>query len=201
MSAMQAAVGPIHCDGCTREATAEHLRRRIARLEWASRFRPVHISTLILLPAPPHAPEDYFYSPHKSSAASAGRALREDLLTACGIDASGEEWEAALRRFQHGGFFVAEAVECPVEAEDDFDALLSRLMPTLVRRVRYSYRPKSVLLLSKRLGVVAQALPGALDDDVTVRTATEPPDEPAKFADREGFRAEVRHLLENLSSE
>src|SRR5207249_10650226 len=35
------------CDGCGQAASAEHIARRLRRLEWATRFRPVHIHTLL----------------------------------------------------------------------------------------------------------------------------------------------------------
>lgn len=205
MSARQAAVGPIHCDGCTLEATAEHLRRRTARLEWASRFRPIHISTLILTPAPPQALEDYFYYPSGLPTDPDARALLEDLSAACGVNASVEGREAALRKFQHAGFFVAEAVECPVdqEAGADFDSLLARLMPTLARRVRYSYRPKSVLLISDRLKGVAQALASGGVEAKLLPAEGEPIGlaDPSDAGARERFREQVRGLLENPSAE
>ena len=39
-----------------------HIRRRIERLELATRYRPIHIQTLFLALAPPEAMEDFFYS-------------------------------------------------------------------------------------------------------------------------------------------
>jgi hypothetical protein len=202
MSATQAAVRPIHCDGCTLEATAEHLRRRIARLEWASRFRPIHISTLILSAAPPANLEDHFYYPNALPVAPAERALCEDLLAACGIDPQTGNREAALRKFQHEGFFVAQAVECPVgpEAGTDLDSLLSRLMPTLARRVCYSYRPKSVLLLSQRLNGVAQALGNGIEAKLLLDGAPVAVADPADAGAREHFREQVRRALGKQSS-
>ncbi len=158
MSATQAGLRTIYCDGCTVEASPEHLRRRIARLEWASRYRPIHITTLILAPAPPAAIEDFFYAPEGKPGEPGALAFYEDLLAACGIAGAAESREKALGMFQHAGFFLAEAVECPVEEGTDFDALVARLTPTVLRRVRFSYRPKSVLVLSNRLAGVAKAL-------------------------------------------
>jgi len=36
------------CDGCGQPASAEHIARRLQRLEWATRFRPIHIQALLL---------------------------------------------------------------------------------------------------------------------------------------------------------
>ena len=168
-------------------------------MEWASRYRPVHIATLVLAPAPPAALEDHFYAPEGLPREPGALAFYEDLLAACGIAADVERKEDALAKFQHGGFFLAEAVECPVAegAESDFESLLARLVPTVVRRVRFSYRPKAVLVLSERLAVVAKALGEAgieaemlLWEGAPVALAGA-----GDLAGRERFRARVRGLV------
>ena len=196
---MSATPALIYCDGCTIEASPEHLRRRIARLEWASRFRPIHIHTLILAPAPPAALEDYFYAPDGTPRDPETAAFYEDLLAACGIAAASEDREKALVAFQHGGFFLAEAVECPVEAGSgkDFDSLVERLTPTVVRRVRFSYRPKSVLVLSERLAGVGRAIEEA-ETGADLLLWEGAPLRLAGAGDAEGrqrFRAQVRELV------
>jgi hypothetical protein len=198
MAATQVATRPIHCDGCTIQATAEHLRRRIVRLEWASRFRPIHISTLILTPMPPAALEDDFYYPGDLPREPAARALFEDLLGACGIATTAKSRESALRQFQHRGLFVAEAVECPVapEGETGFDELLARLTPTLARRVSFSYRPKSVLLLSDRLNRVARTLDDRSGAELLLwKGAPVALADPSQDGARQRFRAQVSSLL------
>jgi hypothetical protein len=202
MAATKATAGgvrAIHCDGCTVEASPEHLRRRIARLEWASRFRPIHITTLFLAPAPPPALEDFFYAPEGLPREPGALAFYEDLLAACGIAAAAEGREKVLGLFQHRGFFLAEAVECPVEDGADFDSLVARLTPTILRRVRFSYRPKSVLVLSERLAGVADALRQAgLAAEVLLREGA-PVAMPGVVdaTAREDFREQVRQLLES----
>jgi hypothetical protein len=195
MSAIQTRT--IYCDGCTVAATPEHLRRRIARLEWTSRYRPIHITTLLLAPAPPAALEDFFYAPERLAGDEQALAFYEDVLAACGVSASGETKERALAEFQRGGYFLAEAVECPVEEGTDFDSLVSRLTPTILRRARFSYRPKSVLVLSECLAGVAKALGEAgIETNVMLWD-----DKPVKIADagdaeaRKRFRDEVSALL------
>ena len=49
----------IVCDGCGRPATPEHIHERLARLEWATRFRPIHIQLLVLISAPPTGADFY----------------------------------------------------------------------------------------------------------------------------------------------
>ncbi len=194
---------PIRCDGCSREATANHLRDRFARLEWASRFRPIHISVLFLTVAPPPKLEDYFYFPKGLPSDPAARALAEDLLLACGIVLGGEDWEPALGEFQRRGFYLAEAIECPLpgNGEEDADALLVRLAPTLLLRVRHSYRPKTVFLLSEKLGKVTAALASAGEGNLPL-----PQLGPLSLAaaddaaGRDRTRNEIRNLLENSRS-
>jgi hypothetical protein len=187
----------IYCDGCTVEASPEHLRRRIARLEWASRFRPIHITTLILAPAPAAAFEDFFYAPEGLPREPGALAFYEDVLAACGITNAAEGREKALGLFQHGGFFLTEAVECPVEDGANFDSLIARLTPTIVRRVRFSYRPKSVLMLSERLAGVGNALrEAAMDTEVLLWNGAPVALPGAEDAEgRERFRTKVRELL------
>ncbi len=49
------------CDSCGAQVDDAHIRQRIERLELATRFRPVHISVLLIDAAPPVRFEDYFY--------------------------------------------------------------------------------------------------------------------------------------------
>src|SRR6266568_3660815 len=51
------------CDGCGQIASAEHLVRRLQRLEWTTRYRPVHINTLLLGAFSPIEEKDFLYSP------------------------------------------------------------------------------------------------------------------------------------------
>ncbi|HVB99960.1 MAG TPA: hypothetical protein VNJ12_11600 [Candidatus Dormibacteraeota bacterium] len=200
MTAEIAVPRPMYCDGCTREATPEHLRRRVERLEWASRFRPVRIGTLFLTPAPPAEMEDYFYFPEEQPAGLDARALQEDLLESCGIaPGDARDRKVLLRKFQEEGYFLTDCVECPIDFSEagEFDALLDRIMPTLVRRLRFSYRPKSILLISKQLTGVAKAL-GAMGLEARLLMPKDGPVSLAKATDAPGrtrFRAKVADLL------
>lgn len=145
----------IRCDGCGVVAAPEHLRRRVERLELATRFRPIHIDTLILYPAPPQRAEDYFYRPAHSreERSASSRAFFDGVLTAAGINLAGaKSEETVLAEFQRAGLFVTECCECPVEdggisSED----LAVRMAPSLLRRIQFSYRPKRILVLSSEL--------------------------------------------------
>ncbi len=186
----------IRCDGCGREVSSEHLRERVTRLEWASRFRPIHITTLFLAPAPPAVLEDAFYSPEDSSGAGGSGELLEDLLDASGASGEVESRQAALTFFQRAGFYFAEAVECPVPPTDRFPEVLARLTPTVIRRVRHSYRPQSVVLLSDRLGPLAAALGSAGLDAKLLLLDSKPISLPSSdAAARARFRSQVQTLL------
>ena len=190
----------IYCDGCGQEASGEHLRQRNSRLEWASRFRPVRINTLILAPEPPLEIEDFFYFPEGWPKDPQARALQEVLLESCGITLSGASGrESALRDFQQKGFFCADCVECPsgVSGDEEFDPLARRMLPTLERRIRYSYRPKSILLISGRLSGIARALSEAKLEARLLMLSEGPVLLPklTESAGKAKFRADVGSLL------
>ncbi|MGA8145883.1 MAG: hypothetical protein WB987_18500 [Candidatus Acidiferrales bacterium] len=136
------------CDGCGGAADEAHIRQRIERLELATRFRPIHIQVLLLGDAPPERAEDYFYRPQSLGtlrSADAKRYLLE-MLTAAGIpsEAVANE-EAALAEFQRRGFYLADAVECPVAGASDLKTRVTLAVPTIVKRIEFSYRPKHVV--------------------------------------------------------
>jgi hypothetical protein len=106
------------CDGCGMEVGAEHIRARIERLELATRFRPVHIHTLLLGDAPPERAEDYFYASEKEGA-----------------------------ELQRTGIFLVYAVECPLEGGDAL-AAVRKAADNVVKRLKFSYKPKSIVLFT-----------------------------------------------------
>src|ERR1700683_160951 len=138
------------CDGCGAQLDALHIRQRIERLELATRFRPVHISVLLIDAAPPARPEDYFYrapaSPSERS--SAGRQYFDALMNSAGVDAHAHpNDETALAEFQRRGFFLIGAVECALANPIDAQKAIEHVAPTLLRRVNISYKPKSIAML------------------------------------------------------
>ena len=82
------------CDGCGQAASAEHIARRLRRLEWTTRYRPVHINTLFLGSFSPRQDEDFLYAP---SGEFRGEAAL--LLEALGISTAGKTRPKLLRRF------------------------------------------------------------------------------------------------------
>jgi hypothetical protein len=138
------------CDGCGAPADEAHIRRRIERLELATRYRPIHIQVLVLADAPPARLEDDFYRvpSGREERSAEGQELYLEILAATGIsrDAAADTG-AALAEFQHRGFYVAYALECPLAASDDRDARIRAAAPTIRKRIQFSYRPKQIVLI------------------------------------------------------
>lgn len=130
------------CDSCGVMADAAHVRRRIARLELTTRYRPVHIQTLIVGDAPPADDAEFFY-------------------------ASDERAE----RLRKAGMLLVYAVECPVE---DRTAAVRRAAETFVKRVKLSYKPKSILLFSDATTELIPVLREAGFEDALVLAGGKP---------------------------
>lgn len=136
------------CDGCGARVDEQHIRRRIERLELATRFRPIHIAVLLIQAAPPTQPDDFFYVAADGARSSAGQAYFAELAKLAGATAAAPA-EAVLAEFQRRGFFLSSAVECPVTDGADLNSLIRGLAPTVLRRVQASYKPKQIALISE----------------------------------------------------
>jgi hypothetical protein len=153
------------CDGCGAPADEAHIRRRIERLEMATRFRPIHIQVLLLGDAPPIPIEDYFYRPVRNgeSRSAPAKDFFIEIMRAASIapDAATNE-EAALAEFQHRGFYLAHAIECPIESSrtknDDLNERISSSAPTIVKRIEFSYRPKHVVVIGPAVKALIPSL-------------------------------------------
>ena len=178
------------CDGCGQSASTEHTARRLQRLEWTTRFRPVHIGALLLGGVSPLAEEDFLYAGKFKG--EAGR-----LLEAVGISTEGKSPETVLSEFQRGGFLLTHVLECPLEAgqaeTSSCEALLARRASTVVTRIRRSLKPKRVTLISELLAPLAVKLSSAELGCAVIQHDGKP------FAlDSNDFRAEVQHLRQAL---
>lgn len=139
------------CDSCGTQVDDPHIRQRIERLELATRFRPIHISVLLIDAAPPVRFEDYFYraTNDRSERSAVSREYFDMLLKCAGVTPGPEMNEdAALAEFQRHGFFLIGAVECALEGRSHPEEALERAASALLRRVNVSYKPKSVAFLS-----------------------------------------------------
>jgi hypothetical protein len=117
------------CDGCGATVDAEHIRARIERLELATRYRPVHIQTLLVGVAPPEEAANYFYASEKEAA-----------------------------ELQRNGIFLVYADECPLMTGADAGEAVSRAAPTVVKRIQLSYKPKSIVLFGAATGELIEPL-------------------------------------------
>lgn len=156
------------CDGCGGSVDEAHIRRRIERLELATRFRPVHIGLLLIDAAPPARAEDFFYAVNGDRTRSeAGDRYFDELAELAGVKAGspGAEPESVLAEFQRRGFFLTSAVECPMDDSDNLRAAVRRLAPTVLRRVQASYKPKHVALISESTSELIDAFRTAGWDD------------------------------------
>jgi hypothetical protein len=149
---------PLACDGCGQPASPEHIARRLQRLEWTSRYRPVHMATLLLGGFSPLADADFLYSGKFE-----GEAAR--LVDAVGISSAGKPPETVLSEFQRGGFFLTHLLECPLESGQAgplvCESLLANRISSVMTRVRRSLKPKRVILISESLAPVAARLSSA----------------------------------------
>jgi hypothetical protein len=139
------------CDSCGAQVDDAHIRQRIERLELATRFRPIHVSVLLIDAAPPARFEDYFYraTSDRSERSPASRAYFDALVKCAGVTVGPAlNEEAALAEFQRHGFFLIGAVECAIEGQGDAVKAIERAAPGILRRVNVSYKPKSIALLS-----------------------------------------------------
>ncbi len=137
------------CDGCGQLASAEHLARRLQRLEWATRFRPIHVQALLLSAASPQNNAEFLYNPESSFASEAAQ-----ILDALSIPARGKFVDEVLAEFQKRGFVLASALECPLDPDSGASGphgLLERHLPQAMARIRRSFKPKRVLVISPEL--------------------------------------------------
>jgi hypothetical protein len=115
-----------------------------------TRYRPVHVGTVMLAAYSPDADSDFLYA---ETAEITGEA--KSVLAATGIDVSGKKKEAILSEFQRGGFLLGYVLECPLEPESRNEgalaALLKARMPAFLARLRRSFQAKRVASISSKL--------------------------------------------------
>jgi hypothetical protein len=138
----------LRCDGCGQLASPEHIARRLQRLEWTTRYRPVHIGTLLLGATAPLEDSNFIYS---SAGGWGGEA--KILLAAAGVTTEGKTAEAVLAEFQRGGFFLTHVLECPLKGgtDDDLQRLIANRLPGVLTRIRRSLKPKRLVPISQAL--------------------------------------------------
>ena len=145
------------CDGCGRVASPEHMARRLRRLEWSTRYRPVHIDTLFLGAFSPEEERDFLYSPGGEFHGEA-----EWLLKALGIESAGRATGVVHAEFQRAGFFLTHVLECPLdnvlESQTNAASLLVQRVKPVATRIRRSLKPKRVVLVSQAIEPIVEAM-------------------------------------------
>jgi hypothetical protein len=145
------------CDGCGQPGSLDHFARRLQRLERSTRYRPVHIQTLLLGAFPPTQDSSFLYCevlPLDGEAAQ--------LFDALQIPWEGKPPASFLGEFQKRGLFLMHLLECPVEkgslTEEGLQSRLEAHLPLAAARIRRSLKPKRVVLISSELRGVAGKL-------------------------------------------
>jgi hypothetical protein len=139
----------LSCDGCGQLANSAHISRRLERLAWSTRFRPLHIQALLLAAIVPSEDSDFLYSPTSRFGGEA-----RTLLKALAVTTEGKSPEAVLAEFQKLGLMLTYVLECPLDegiSASHSKALLEKQLPSALARIRRSLKPKRVLLLSRDL--------------------------------------------------
>jgi hypothetical protein len=160
---MESPSASIVCDGCGRPASPEHIAERVARLELATRFRPIHMDVLFIALAPMLRLEDDFYGPPQTRDyfASLMDALEIATLAAGAITESNPPGRdaAMLTEFQRHGYYMSYLSECPIpEGSRNASEIFSTLAPALIRRIRFNYKPKHIALLGNEMAPIAEIL-------------------------------------------
>jgi hypothetical protein len=148
----------------------EHIARRLQRLEWTTRYRPVHINTLLLGAFSPREDKDFLYCPGEEFGGEAAQ-----LLEALGIARAGKTADVVHGEFQRGGYFLTHVLECAPgndgESESAVTDLLTKRLEPVARRIRRSLKPKRVVLISRGLAPILEKIvalelgcPVVLDD-------------------------------------
>jgi hypothetical protein len=143
----------LQCDGCGQSASPAHLARRLQRLEWTTRYRPVHIQVLLLGGIAPEADEAFLYCPEGNYQGEAA-----NLLEALRISRAGRSADAVLTDFQKGGLLLTYVLECPLEpgvGPSAAQQLIEGQLPVVIARLRRSLKPKRVVLFSGELASLA----------------------------------------------
>lgn len=145
---------PLICDGCGQPASAEHFARRLQRLEWSTRYRPVHMQALLISGVSPMANEEFLYSPEGKYQGEAGQ-----LLDALGIAHHGRLRDAVLTDFQKRGLFLTHALECPMEFGPGDKVELATFLEVrfndICAKIGRSLKPKRVVILSPAMRSIA----------------------------------------------
>jgi hypothetical protein len=137
------------CDGCGQLADSAHISRRLERLAWSTRYRPLHIQALLLSGITPKHDAEFLYSPSFTFTGEGG-----EILQALQMGTEGKSAETVQTELQKLGVMLTHVLECPLNEDvsgSKAQALLEKQLPATIARIRRSLKPKRVLLLSADL--------------------------------------------------
>ena len=149
MATSPAALKTLVCDGCGLESSPAHIAARLARLEQATRYRPIHIQAVFLSAQSPADAQAFLYSAKEELQGEAAALLR-----AVEIETAGKLSEAVLAEFQRKGLFLTHILECAADGENSGGTIVDTLkkrLPSVLRRLRASLKPKKVVVISQGL--------------------------------------------------
>jgi hypothetical protein len=175
----------LSCEACGQPASPEHIARRLRRLEWATRYRPLHIQALLLSAVAPADDADFLYAPDGQFQGEAGALL--DVLE---ISRKGKSADVILTEFQKRGLLFSHVLECPLESnqkDSSLQELLERRVPGTLARIRRSLKPKRVVLLSAELAGVQNRFTEAELSIPVFSDQNRPFQLPIQVASRESF--------------
>jgi hypothetical protein len=167
-SNMQGSKG-IVCDGCGQPATQEHIARRLKRLEKMTRYRPIHVQTLFLAAASPAEDREELYSTEGEFQGEGAEILRS-----LGIDKAGWSIEEVVAGIQRQGLLFAHVLECPLNDPESRQEALRRRLPSVLARIRRSYKPKRVVLVGAELAEFVAQITNAIPDAMVVLRQGQP---------------------------
>ena len=144
------------CDGCGQLAEQEHIARRLQRLENMTRYRPVHVHVLFLCAVAPSESREYLYS-----ASDEFQGESAAILHALQIQQAGRSVDETLAVFQRAGYLLAYLLECPVVDAANRATALRRRLPSLLARIRRSYKPKRVVIVGQELSALVTQITAA----------------------------------------
>ncbi len=156
MTRTQTAVQTLTCDGCGQGTSSEHIARRLGRLEQTTRYRPIHIQAVFLSAQSPESVDAFLYGAQNVFQGEAAA-----LLNALQIECDGRAAEVVLSEFQRKGYFLTHVLECSADEQHgsiDLTEALKKKLPSVLRRMRTSLKPKRVFVISREMEAVSTEL-------------------------------------------
>ena len=121
-----------------------------------TRYRPVHVQTLLLAPASPADEREYLYCVTGDFLWEGGA-----ILKALGLQTPDRSVEETLAAFQRSGYLIAYVLECSIEDSAARFAALEGRLPNMLARIRRSYQPKRIVVVGQELAACVTQITAA----------------------------------------